>query len=405
MKRTLSFLSLLMVCNGSHAFLSDDAFTQPVFKPVVSFPEVKAAGFISMRQEGALHTNDEMVIQTAPVMTVKHEKQDHFQVASAGTPVLNSDSSIVRQEILMPHKPNIQYAGQTAFVGKTNMEQKSLPVADKVEEVAVADVAPLNTKDQFVLPYKKGKTTDTPVVQSKTAEQLAKAPVNLKQEFRKTYVSENKYLTSFEEFPLPKLGLDQGFGDDPDMDLFKGPASAPEAPKAASVAKAPVLPPLPTSDSSDASSDEFADELAAFSEESSTESDHADTQNISVLQMKISFDEDASAVSSTNLDLITSFAQVLQNDPTNGVEIRISDQSMRELSKKKIAARRLAIISQILRDQGLKENQIKPVLSKREFDSVTLRVINLDQHQRLTTTKTDSLGKVIEERSHNIMEW
>jgi hypothetical protein len=70
-----------------------------------------------------------------------------------------------------------------------------------------------------------------------------------------------------------------------------------------------------------------------------------------------------------------------------------------------LAARRLAIVEQVLRDTGVSQQRILPVLSQRDDDSFVLRVISNDQYDSLTQKKRDIFGDTIDTKSYKSMSW
>ena len=125
-----------------------------------------------------------------------------------------------------------------------------------------------------------------------------------------------------------------------------------------------------------------------------------------VLNMKISFQEGSSAVSGESVNLIRSFAQIATEQPTNSIEITIPESVMSNPKKKKLTARRLSIVSNILRNAGISDKQILPVLSNRDEDSFAFRVVSNDAYTKLRISKgTDMFGEEENVKEYNIMKW
>ena len=125
-----------------------------------------------------------------------------------------------------------------------------------------------------------------------------------------------------------------------------------------------------------------------------------------VLQMKIDFQENSSAVSGESVNLIRSFAQVATDQPTDSIEITIPQSVMNNPKKKKLTARRLSIVSNILRNAGISDRQIKPVLTDRDENSFAFRIVSNDKFNRLRISKdTNIFGEDENVKEYNIMKW
>ena len=122
--------------------------------------------------------------------------------------------------------------------------------------------------------------------------------------------------------------------------------------------------------------------------------------------MKIDFQDGSSAVSSESVNLIRSFAQIVSDQPTNSIEITIPESVMKSIPKKKLTARRLSIVSNILREAGISDKQIKRVLSNRDEDSFAFRVVTNDDYTKLRVSKgTDIFGEEENVKEYDIMKW
>ncbi|MDE6224087.1 MAG: hypothetical protein K2M23_01270, partial [Alphaproteobacteria bacterium] len=128
--------------------------------------------------------------------------------------------------------------------------------------------------------------------------------------------------------------------------------------------------------------------------------------NREVLQMKLDFEPDSSAISGESVNIIRSFAQIATDQPTNSIQIAISEKVMNDPKAKKLAARRLAIVSNVLRNAGISDKQINPVLTNRDADSFSFRVVSNDTFDRLKVSKgTDIFGEEENVQEYNLMRW
>ena len=184
---------------------------------------------------------------------------------------------------------------------------------------------------------------------------LAKlSPAQLKRAFKKTFTTENKHLSTYR--------IDDGFDEASD----EGPSAV----------------------GFDSSRD--------LSEQSG---------GIRPLEIKISFDGDDSALSRDNYNLLTEYASIVSANPKRAVQISISERGTRSYDGRKLAARRLAIVEQVLRDSGIIDKRIIPVLSQRNDDSFVLRVISSDMFQVLSEKKRDMFGDTVKSKTYKSMSW
>lgn len=127
--------------------------------------------------------------------------------------------------------------------------------------------------------------------------------------------------------------------------------------------------------------------------------------NRKILQMKIDFEKSSSAISGESVNLLRSFAQIVTDRPTDSIEITIPSNVMNNVNKKKLAARRLSLISNILRETGISDRQIKPVLSNRDEDSFTFRVISNDKNSKLKIGSKGIFDDEDNTKEYDIMKW
>ena len=74
--------------------------------------------------------------------------------------------------------------------------------------------------------------------------------------------------------------------------------------------------------------------------------------------------------------------------------------------KKKLTARRLSIVSNILRNAGISDRQILPVLTDRDEDSFSFRVVSNDTYSKLRISKgADIFGEEENVKEYNVMKW
>ena len=126
-----------------------------------------------------------------------------------------------------------------------------------------------------------------------------------------------------------------------------------------------------------------------------------------VLQMKIEFNPNDDAISSESVNIIRSFAQIVTDSPTQNIEIGISERAMGDDSTKKLTARRMAIVANILRHAGVADRQIAPVLTSRDIDSFSFRAVSGDRFENIVTRRgeADAFGEGEVVQSNSVMSW
>jgi hypothetical protein len=70
-----------------------------------------------------------------------------------------------------------------------------------------------------------------------------------------------------------------------------------------------------------------------------------------------------------------------------------------------LAARRLAIVEQVLTDNGISKQRILPVLSARDDAGLVLRMISSDEYDVLTKQKNDIFGDTVSKKTYKSMSW
>jgi hypothetical protein len=240
---------------------------------------------------------------------------------------------------------------------------------------AFSDMRPEVKKDA-VSPVKP--TAAKPV---KRVAKSGKPGKNLKAELYKTYIEENKYLSALgysgdededEEYE------EESEEDEPEPDTpAPKKAAAKPAARSGKSAKTRELSPGPLK-----------------------------VGNRDVLQMKLDFEEASSAIPAESVNIIRSFAQIAIDQPTNSIEIGISQEEVGDAKKKSLAARRLAIVSNILRNAGLSDRQIAPVLTDRAPNSFSFRVVHNDRFKQLNVSEgVDAFGDAMDTKSYRLMQW
>ena len=133
--------------------------------------------------------------------------------------------------------------------------------------------------------------------------------------------------------------------------------------------------------------------------------DLADAGGIRPLEIKIIFRGNDSSLSRDNFQLISEYAGMVVRNPQRAVQISIPERATRSFEGRRLAARRMTIIEQVLRDSGVPENRIIPVLADRADDSFVLRIISTDVLQTLSEQRRNMFGDVVEETTSRRLAW
>ena len=166
-------------------------------------------------------------------------------------------------------------------------------------------------------------------------------PSELRRAFRKTFLSENKHLSTY-----------------------------------------------PIDDRFDAASD-IDTSIEGFT---STRDLSEESDRIRPLEIKIKFKNTDSALSRENYNLLSEYAGIVVSNPKRAIQIAIPAVATETTDARKLAARRLAIVEQVLRDTGVSENRIVPILSSRDEEGFVLRVISNEQYETLTKQTRNKYG-------------
>ncbi len=123
------------------------------------------------------------------------------------------------------------------------------------------------------------------------------------------------------------------------------------------------------------------------------------------LEIKISFMNGDSGLSRENYNLLSEYAAIVVNNPKRAIQVAIPESATHSKDGRKLAARRLAIVEQVLRDTGVAEQRIMPVLSQRSDDSFVLRIISGDLFETLSEQKRNKFGDSMSKKTYKSMSW
>lgn len=180
------------------------------------------------------------------------------------------------------------------------------------------------------------------------------SPTELKKAFKKTYMSENKHLSTYQ--------IDDRY--------------------------------------------DVASDMSSDIEGFSAQRDLSENSGgVRPLEVKISFLNGDSALSRENYNILNETASIVVNNPKRAIQVAIPESATYTKDGRKLAARRLAIVEQVLRDTGVAEQRIVPVLSQRSDDVFVLRVISGDVFETLTQQKRNMFGDNVSKKTYKSMTW
>lgn len=211
-------------------------------------------------------------------------------------------------------------------------------------------VVPMDNNDVIVRAVEK---SESPRITAVRDDMTKMSPTELRKAFRKTFLSENKHLSTYQ--------MDNRF--------------------------------------------DVASDMTTSIEGFTARRDLSEVGGIRPLEIKIKFRDDDSALSRDNYNLLSEYAGIIVANPTRAIQVGIPQNVANSSDTRKLAARRLAIVEQVLRDSGVSEQRILPVLSQRNEDGFVLRMISNDQYETLTQKRRDIFGDTIGKKTYKSMSW
>lgn len=233
----------------------------------------------------------------------------------------------------------------------------------QVSEPVKIAVAPETTKPvslrRMVVPMtddvivRKVEQNKSPRIVQARNEMTRMTPSELRNAFRKTFLSENKHLSTY--------SIDRSF--------------------------------------------DTVSETTSSIEGFTAQRDLSEASGIRPMEIKIKFRNDDSALSRENYTLLTEYAGIVANKPTRAIQVAIPEYMTKSKDERKLAARRLAIVEQVLTDNGISQQRIVPVLSQRNESGFVLRIISSDQYETLTQQQKNIFGDNVGKKTYKSMSW
>lgn len=294
-----------------------------------------------------LHNDFELPDEDLNAKNIAKNSDDDFDIDAAMERMAQLDAKLAKlSELQRRANASVKTVSRRAI---TNDESDDVKISRAVVPMDEPDVL-IRSVEQHKVPSRAATTPRT-----EQQDSLAGlSPTELRRAFRKTFLSENKHLSA----------LRDASGDDMDSTIVT--------------------------------------DMAGFTAE----------QNLSEMgggirpfEIKVGFRNSDSALSRDNYTLLTTFAGIVVNDPKRAVQILIPNDATIDADDRKLTARRLAIIEQVLRDTGIPEQRIMPVLSSREDDgALVLRNIDSTQYETLTRQQRNQFGKTTN-KVYKSMTW
>lgn len=294
-----------------------------------------------------LHNDFELPDEDLNAKNIAKNSDDDFDIDAAMERMAQLDAKLAKlSELQRRANASVKTVSRRAI---TNDESDDVKISRAV--------VPMDEPDVLIRSVEQHKVSSRAAATPRTEQRDSLAglsPTELRRAFRKTFLSENKHLSA----------LRDASGDDMDSTIVT--------------------------------------DMAGFTAE----------QNLSEMgggirpfEIKVGFRNSDSALSRDNYTLLTTFAGIVVNDPKRAVQILIPNDATIDADDRKLTARRLAIIEQVLRDTGIPEQRIMPVLSNREDDgALVLRNIDSTQYETLTRQQRNQFGKTTN-KVYKSMTW
>ncbi len=226
----------------------------------------------------------------------------------------------------------------------------ALPQQDTTNDVKISRMV-VPTDDVVMRSVKKA---ESPRIATVRDDMTKMTPAELRSAFRKTFLSENKHLSTFQ--------MDDGF--------------------------------------------DVVSDMSSAVEGFTARRDLSETGGIRPLEIKVKFRNEDASLSRDNYNLLTEYAGIVLSNPMRAIQVTIPQSATLDSDSRKLAARRLAIMEQALRDTGISENRIMPVLSSGGQDDFVLRMISMDQYESLSQQKRDIFGDTVgKKKTYKSMSW
>jgi len=277
-----------------------------------------------------------------PVTTKEAMNEFDSQIAKLAELQRRADESVVARPAQIVSEPITPIAGNNVTSRGAEKEDTTVKLSRLV--------VPMDNQDVVVRSVEKNTS---PTITAVRNDMTKMSPSELRRAFRKTFLSENKHLSTFQ--------IDDRF--------------------------------------------DVASDMSSNIEGFTAVRDLSEAGGIRPLEIKIRFRNEDSALSRDNYTLLTEYASIVVSNPKRAIQVAIPESVTVNADDRKLAARRLAIIEQVLRDTGVAEQRILPVLTSRSDDAFMLRIISNEQYETLTQQQRNMFGDTVNKKTYKSMTW
>ena len=327
-----------------------------VIKSDYELPEEKISSFASTSRQEEIKSMSARVSSLDKQLARLIDLQTKAEEAATKSPKVASTRSSVETNIYPAESVAVNMNSEIAPI-----EIRNIPKSVVRDTVASDDDTKLSRMvvprddligdDVVVRSVKKDTSTK---IQDVREDMSKMTPSELRRAFRKTFQSENKHLSTY--------SMDDKF-------------------------------------------DVASDLSSSFEGFTSARDLSEDADKIRPLEIKIRFRNADSALSRDNYNLLSEYAGVVVANPKRAIQVAIPEMLTTTADARKLTARRLAIIEQVLRDTGVSEQRIVPVLSARDDEGFVLRIISNEQYETLTRQKRNMFGDKVSSKTYKSMTW
>lgn len=285
----------------------------------------------------------------------ERQKRSEEKIATARPMMVRAP--VATQPDVMPAPKTV--SAQPKIMPEPIIQNNPVPVALRYENnngVNVRrEVVPMETKKDVIVRSVTARNTEPKIVSAESDNMSKMSPSELKKAFKKTYLSENKHLSTY-----------RAVADEYDV----------------------------------------ASDMTSNIEGFTAQRDLSEMSGgVRPLEIKISFLNNDAGLSRENYNLLSETASIVVNNPKRAIQVAIPESVTYSKNGRKLAARRLAIVEQVLRDTGVSEQRIVPVLSQRDDDTFVLRIISGDVFESLTKQKRNIFGDNVSRKTYKSMTW
>ena len=285
----------------------------------------------------------------------ERQKRSEEKIAAARPMMVRAP--VATQPVVMPAPKTV--SDEPKIMPEPIIQNNPVPVVSHYENnngINVRrEIVPMETKKDVIVRSVTPRNAEPKIASAENTNMSKMSPNELKKAFKKTYLSENKHLSTY-----------RAVADEYDV----------------------------------------ASDMTSNVEGFTAQRDLSEMSGgVRPLEIKISFMNNDAGLSRENYNLLSETASIVVNNPKRAIQVAIPESVTYTKDGRKLAARRLAIVEQVLRDTGVSEQRIVPVLSQRDDDTFVLRIISGDVFETLTKQKRNIFGDNVSRKTYKSMTW